>query len=251
MRHLKTGRKLKRTSSHKKALMRNLATALVTHKKIHTTLAKAKELRPYIEKLITRAKKSYIKEQNNLLPDGNKVDVHSRRVASTYVYGKGAVQALFDEIAPKVIERAGGYTRIIKTGIRQGDSASTAIIQLVDWYDIQDGAVSKKRRKKGATKPKAAKPATIPAEQSEVAKTEEPVATAQIVEEVPQEIISDATPEAVIAQEVATPTEVATEQTEEAVKVEEAAIEAPTATVTPEEVQPSDEVEEVKVKKAE
>ncbi len=259
MRHLKTGRKLKRTSSHKKALMRNLATALVTHKKIHTTLAKAKELRPYIEKLITRAKKSYIKEQNNLLSEGNKIDVHSRRVASTYVFGKGAVQALFDEIAPKVIERAGGYTRIIKTGIRQGDSASTAIIQLVDWYDIQDGAVSKKRRKKVAAKPKAAKPATTPAEQSEVAKVEEPVATAEIVEEAPQEATVDTTTETLIVEEVAveaqaevpTPTEVATEQAEETVKLEEVAVEAPTATVTPEEVQPSDEVEEVKVKKAE
>lgn len=239
MRHLKKGRKLNRTSSHKKALMRNLATALVTHKKIHTTLAKAKELRPYIEKLITRAKKSYIKEQNNLLPEGNKIDVHSRRVASAYVYGKAAVQALFDEIAPKVIDRAGGYTRIIKTGIRQGDSASTAIIQLVDWYDIQDGAVSKKRRKKSASKPKSTKPiATAPVTQEQSAAAAEPIVTNEVVEETTQEVVQEVSLEAAPVEEVATETQ------------EEVVADVQAETTTTEEVQPSDEVEEVKVKKA-
>lgn len=256
MRHLKKGRKLNRTSSHKKALMRNLATALVTHKRIHTTLAKAKELRPYIEKLITRAKKSYIKEQNNLLPEGVKIDVHSRRVASTYVFGKAAVQALFDEIAPKVVDRAGGYTRIIKTGIRQGDSASTAIIQLVDWYDIQDGAVSKKRRKKVA-KPKTAKPAAPVAEVA-APTVEEPVAATQVVEETIPEAIEETKMEETVVVDEET-TEVAPQTTEETPAIE-AAPEPQTETVvevaaadasTPEEVQPSDDVEEVKVKKAE
>lgn len=246
MRHLKKGRKLNRTSSHKKALMRNLATALVTHKKIHTTLAKAKELRPYIEKLITRAKKSFIKEQNNLLPEGVKTDVHSRRVASTYVFGKAAVQALFDEIAPKVVDRAGGYTRIIKTGIRQGDSASTAIIQLVDWYDIQDGAVSKKRRKKVA-KPKTAKQAAPVAE----------VAPPQVKVNIPGSIDEATIDETVVVAEETT--EVTPQNTEDTPasdaapesQVEtEAEVSATEATI-PEEVQPSDDVEEVKVKKTE
>ncbi len=251
MRHLKKGRKLNRTSSHKKALMRNLATALVTHKKIHTTLAKAKELRPYIEKLITRAKKSYIKEQNNLLPEGVKLDVHSRRVASTYVFGKAAVQALFDEIAPKVIDRAGGYTRIIKTGIRQGDSASTAVIQLVDWYDIQDGAVSKKRRKKTSAKPKIAKSDVAPVIQSEVKPEETPADTAQLSEDNAEIIANDSAVEAATTDEV--PIEQANEETaNQEIATESTESAAELADLPPSnEVQPSDEVEEVKIKKSE
>ncbi len=153
MRHLVKGRKLKRTNSHKRALLRNLATALITHKRIATTEAKAKELRPYIEKLITRAKKAYVKQSQNLLPEGQSMDVHSRRMASADLFGKGAIQELFEVIAPKVINRPGGYCRIIKTGVRTGDAARTAIIQLVDWFDTQDGANSSKKKKK-TTKPK-------------------------------------------------------------------------------------------------
>lgn len=250
MRHLKKGRKLNRTSSHKKALLRNLATALITHKKIHTTLAKAKELRPYIEKLITRAKKSYIKEQNNLLPEGTKLDIHSRRIASAYVYGKAALQALFDEIAPKVVDRPGGYTRIIKTGIRQGDSASTAIIQLVDWFDVQDGAVSKKRRRKpqkskAKTSTTTPKPAEKPVEQQ----VTQPSETQENVE-----IAENQT----LAQEATTATQATTsEATEETpTTTSDPPQQTPEQTTEPitntsEEIHPSDEIEEVKVKKSE
>lgn len=157
MRHLYKGRKLKRTSSHRRALMRNLATALITHKRISTTEAKAKELRPYVEKLITRAKKALVREQQNLLGEGQKVDVHARRMVSADVFGKGAVQELFDVIAPKVMERPGGYCRIVKTGVRVGDAARTAVIQLVDWYDVQDGTIGLKKKKKSPAKPKATK----------------------------------------------------------------------------------------------
>lgn len=157
MRHLKSGRKLKRTASHKSALMRNLATSLIISEKksIATTEAKAKELRPYIEKLITRAKISKIRESQGLLPEGQTIDVHSRRIASKYLYSKAAIQELFEEIAPRVSDRPGGYTRIIKTGFRQGDSARTAVIHLVDWHsEIESTGKSKKRRQTQAPRPK-------------------------------------------------------------------------------------------------
>ena len=244
MRHLKKGRKLNRTSSHKKALLRNLATALITHKKIHTTLAKAKELRPYIEKLITRAKKSYIKEQNNLLPEGAKLDVHSRRIASSYLYGKAAVQALFDEIAPKVVDRAGGYTRIVKTGIRQGDSAKTAIIQLVDWFNVQDGAVSKKRRKKVA-KPKAK--TTVTTEKTAEKPTDEQITqtidnTQETTPVTDNEVLTKEASTQTTENESAAPNELTT-NTDETV--------AEPISSSSEEIQPSNEIEEVKVKKSE
>ena len=244
MRHLKKGRKLNRTSSHKKALLRNLATALITHKKIHTTLAKAKELRPYIEKLITRAKKSYIREQNNLLPEGAKLDVHSRRIASSYLYGKAAVQALFDEIAPKVVDRAGGYTRIVKTGIRQGDSAKTAIIQLVDWFNVQDGAVSKKRRKKVA-KPKAK--TTVTTETTAEKPTDEQITqtidnTQETTPVTDNEVLTKEASTQTTENESAAPNELTT-NTDETV--------AEPISSSSEEIQPSNEIEEVKVKKSE
>ncbi|OGU60564.1 MAG: 50S ribosomal protein L17, partial [Ignavibacteria bacterium GWF2_33_9] len=189
MRHLKSGRKLNRTSSHKRALMRNLATALITHKRIATTEAKAKELRPYIEKIITRAKRALVREQQNKLPQGQTIDIHARRTVATDIFGKGAVQELFDVIAPKVSERPGGYCRIIKTGVRRGDAARTAIIQLVDWFDVQDGATSTKRKRKPAAKKTEAKPAVKAAapvvEDAPVVEETPVVETAPIVEETP------------------------------------------------------------------
>lgn len=226
MRHLVKGRKLKRTNSHKKALMRNLATALVTHKRIATTEAKAKELRPYVEKLITRAKRALIREQQ-ANTDNNKawMDVHSRRMAAADLFGKGAVQELFETIAPKVIDRPGGYCRIIKTGIRQGDSARTAIIQLVDWYDVQDGASSFKKKKKAVQKPKAKKTET-----KTVEKVEKPVASTPAPEVKGPEV--DETP---------------VQTTEPVVETIEAKEEVETAG---EIIEPTDDVEEVNIKPA-
>jgi large subunit ribosomal protein L17 len=153
--HLRKGRKLKRTSSHKKALMRSLASALFQHKKIETTLAKAKELRPYAENLITKAKNAMVREKQGLLPEGQTIDIHNRRIVSKHVTTKGVLQELFDTIAPMVENRPGGYTRIIKTGFRRGDAGAKAIIELVDWSAPQDGAVSmkSKAKKKGIAKP--------------------------------------------------------------------------------------------------
>jgi len=156
MRHLSAGRKLKRTTSHRKALLRNLATSLFEHKKIQTTEAKAKELRPYAEQLITKAKRALDREKQGLLPDGQRIDVHSRRLVGKFITNKAVLQELFDAIAPGVADRPGGYTRIIKTGFRRGDAGRTAIIELVDWAAPQDGAVNLKSRRRRPARPQKA-----------------------------------------------------------------------------------------------
>lgn len=117
MRHAKKGRALGRTSEHKKALLRNMASSLFRHGRIETTEAKAKELRPFAEKLITLAKRG---------------DLHSKRRAARDIQDRDVLVRLFDQIGPSVAERAGGYTRILKTGFRAGDGAEKALIELVD-----------------------------------------------------------------------------------------------------------------------
>jgi large subunit ribosomal protein L17 len=117
MRHRVAGRKLQRTSSHRAALFRNMAAALVKHEQITTTTAKAKELRPYVEKLITLAKKG---------------GLSNRRLAHSRMLDETQVRKLFDVLAPRYEGRSGGYTRIVKAGIRASDAAPMAIIELVD-----------------------------------------------------------------------------------------------------------------------
>ena len=117
MRHLKRGRKLGRTTAHRKALLRNLATALLEHERIITTEPKAKELRRVADKLVTLGKR------------GN---LHARRQALQVVQSNAVVRKLFDEIAPRFAERQGGYTRILRLGYRPGDAAAMAVIELVD-----------------------------------------------------------------------------------------------------------------------
>ena len=117
MRHLKQGRKLGRTTAHRKALLRNLATALLEHERIVTTEPKAKELRRVADKLVTLGKR------------GN---LHARRQALQVVQSNAVVQKLFNEIAPRFAGRQGGYTRILRLGYRPGDAAAMAVIELVD-----------------------------------------------------------------------------------------------------------------------
>jgi large subunit ribosomal protein L17 len=116
MRHRNKGRKLSRTHTHRKALLRNLATSLFRHGRIETTTAKAKELRPVAERLITLARRG---------------DVHARRIAGRKIQDRDVLGKLFDDIAPRYAERPGGYTRILKTGSRQGDGAEMSLIELV------------------------------------------------------------------------------------------------------------------------
>jgi len=117
MRHRVAGRKLQRTGSHRTAMFRNMAASLIKHEQITTTLAKAKELRPYVEKLITLAKKG---------------GLSNRRLAHARLLDDTQLTKLFDVIAARYAERAGGYTRVIKAGLRASDAASMAIIELVD-----------------------------------------------------------------------------------------------------------------------
>ena len=123
MRHRKSGRKLSRTSSHRKAMYRNMAASLLRHETIKTTLPKAKELRRVVEPLITLARNA----------DGTKLDaVHRRRLAFDRLRDDAVVGKLFDEIGPRYTARPGGYLRILKIGYRPGDSAPMAVVQLLD-----------------------------------------------------------------------------------------------------------------------
>ena len=120
MRHKKSGRKLGRNSSHREAMFRNMVTSLFEHERIVTTTEKAKEIGPIAEKMITLAKRG---------------DLHARRQAYSYIRSQEIVAKLFDEIGGMFADRNGGYTRIIKTGVRQGDAASMAIIELVGYEE--------------------------------------------------------------------------------------------------------------------
>ncbi len=117
MRHRRKGRPLGRTASHKKAMLSNMATSLVRHERIKTTTAKAKELRPFAERLITLARRG---------------DLHARRQAARAIHDKEALQKLFDTLGPRYAERDGGYLRILKLGRRKGDGSQVALVQLVE-----------------------------------------------------------------------------------------------------------------------
>jgi len=118
MRHARKINHLGRTDTHRKAMLSNMASSLIMHKRITTTVAKAKALRTYVEPLITRSKED---------------TTHSRRTVFSYLQDKNAVSELFREVSPKIMERPGGYTRILKTGFRKGDAAEICIIELVDY----------------------------------------------------------------------------------------------------------------------
>lgn len=138
MQHNRAGRKLRRTSSHRRALFRNQLSSLFTHERITTTLPKAKELRPLAEKLVTLGKRG---------------GLHARRLALRTLPEPETVKRLFDEIAPRFKERAGGYTRILKLGRRQGDGAETAILEFVD-FDFAERRAAKVVAEKAATEKK-------------------------------------------------------------------------------------------------
>ena len=181
MRHNKKVNHLGRKSAHRKAMLANMASSLIMHKRISTTLAKAKALRSYVEPLITKGKSD---------------TTHSRRVVFSYLQDKDAVSELFREISAKIADRPGGYTRILKTGNRLGDNAEMCIMELVDYNEAmlaakEDAAKGKKRRSRRGTGKKdevvAAAPAKAkatekakPADKKEVKVVED----AKVVEEV-------------------------------------------------------------------
>ena len=130
MRHAKSGRKLNRTASHRKAMFANMAAALIKHEQIVTTLPKAKELKPIIDKLVTLGKRG---------------DLHARRQAISQIRDKDAVSKLFETLAPRYKDRPGGYSRVLKAGFRYGDAAPVAVIELVDRDESARGAEDKAR----------------------------------------------------------------------------------------------------------
>lgn len=158
MRHNNAGRRLGRTTSHREAMFRNMVTSLLNHEKITTTDAKAKEIRSVAEKMITLGKRG---------------DLHAMRLAAAYIREKSVVTKLFTTIAPRYRDRAGGYTRIIKLGIRQGDTAPISLIELVE-EEMQPKKAKQKPAKTAAVAPRVAPVAAV----AEVPLADEQVTTA-------------------------------------------------------------------------
>jgi large subunit ribosomal protein L17 len=199
MRHGNKNNNLGRKKAHREALLMNLACQIITHKRIVTTLAKAKALRKYVEPLITKTKKTDSKEEIS----------HNHRVVFSYLNDKAAVKELFTVVAPKISTRPGGYTRIIKLGIRPGDNAEKALIELVDFNEIYGNSIAsatepakKTRRSKSTAAPKVAAAAPVEAAPAEAVVTEEatteeaPEASAEVANEAPTEDANDAKPTA-------------------------------------------------------
>lgn len=208
MRHGDKINNLGRTAAHRRAMLANMAIALIEHKRITTTLAKAKALRRYIEPLITKAK-------NNT--------THSRRVVFSYLQNKEAIKELFSTVADKIGDRPGGYVRVIKLGFRRGDGAETAMIELVDFNEVYNPNAGKekktKRTRRGGSKKSA-----------DAAETETTTAVAVApVEDVVEEEVVDQTEDAVEEEVVAAADEVIVEDVvEEAPAAEEDAAEPET-----------------------
>lgn len=195
MRHGKKIAHLGRTASHRKAMMANMASSLIEHKRINTTVAKAKALKKFVEPLITKAKSD---------------TTHNRRVVFSALRNKYAVSELFRDIAEKVADRPGGYTRIIKVGSRLGDNASMALIELVDFNDtyVTEKPTKKRSRRRGGKKKAETAPAASEADIAE-----------DVVEEVTEEVAAPETEEVAVEE---TPTE---EESEEETKAADPATE--------------------------
>ena len=184
MRHGDKIKNLSRTKAHRDALLRNLSCQLIEHKRIVTTIAKAKALRVYIEPLITKSKEN---------------TTHQRRIVFSHLQDKEAVKELFGSVAAKVGGRPGGYTRIIKLGIRPGDAAEKAMIELVDYNEIygkgsEEKAAGKRTRRRGGSSKKKAEETTVAPEA--VVAPEEAVAEAPKTEEAPAETKDESKEEA-------------------------------------------------------
>src|SRR6478735_6630038 len=164
MRHGDKIKNLSRTKAHRDALLANLGSQLIVNKRIVTTLAKAKSLRIYVEPLITKTRKGESKEQI----------MHQHRVVFSYLKDKNAVKELFTVVAPKVVGRPGGYTRIIKLGIRHGDNAELAMIELVDFNEIYGKTATKAEPARRTRRGRGAKKAETKAETAATAKQEVP-----------------------------------------------------------------------------
>jgi len=194
MRHGKKVNHLSRTSSHRKAMLANMACSLIEHKRINTTIAKAKALKKFVEPLITKSKSD---------------TTHSRRMVFKSLRSKQGAAELFRDVAPKIADRPGGYTRIIKLGSRLGDNAEMAMIELVDFNELllEGAAPKKKSRRRGKKKAEAEVAETaevieevkteVVEEVKEETKVEEAVVTEEVKEEKAEEVVAEATEEVV------------------------------------------------------
>ena len=212
MRHGKKVNHLSRTSSHRKAMLANMACSLIEHKRINTTIAKAKALKKFVEPLITKSKSD---------------TTHSRRMVFKSLRSKQGAAELFRDVAPKIADRPGGYTRIIKLGSRLGDNAEMAMIELVDFNELllESKAPKKKSRRRGKKK------------------TEAAVETAEVIEEVKTEVVEEVKEEAK-AEEAVVAEEVVAETTEDV--VEEKAPEAKSEDAVAEEEEKKEEGDDKK-----
>lgn len=168
MRHNKAINHLGRKSGHRKALLSNMASSLILHKRINTTVAKAKALKSYVEPLITKSKED---------------TTHNRRVVFSYLKDKNAVAELFRTVAPKVADRPGGYTRVLHTGFRQGDAAEMALIELVDFNEAALASATKAAKKTTTRRSRAKKADATPTAAPAVEETAAPAAEEAKVEE--------------------------------------------------------------------
>jgi large subunit ribosomal protein L17 len=206
MRHRVKGSKLGRTASHKKATMRSLSIALLTHHRVVTTLAKAKELRRYVEPIINRAKED---------------TMHNRREVFSFIHDNKTVTKLFDEIGLKVADREGGYTRVVKIGYRTGDSADMAVIELVDYNTTETADTGKKKRTRRAGK--AAPKAEVATAKGSKAEDADVVAEADVVETEVTDTVTEEVVDEVVVEET---TAEVVESTDDAVAEAEATEEA-------------------------
>lgn len=208
MRHRRKLNHLSRKSAHRKAMMANMASSLILHKRINTTVAKAKALRTYVEPLITKSKLSVTTKTSK------EEASHLRRVVFSYLQNKEAVTELFREISSKVADREGGYTRIIKTGTRLGDNAEMCMMELVDYNEnlLSDkgSADAKAKRKRRGAKKKG--------DETAAPKAAAAVAVDQAAEEIVEDAVETAVEEAAV--------EAVAEEAAVEVAVEEAAVEA-------------------------
>ncbi|MCB2208921.1 MAG: 50S ribosomal protein L17 [Bacteroidetes bacterium] len=231
MRHRKSFNHLGRTNTSRKAMFSNMASSLILHKRITTTLAKAKALRSYVEPLITKSKED---------------TTHSRRVAFSYLQDKFAVTELFREVSAKVADRPGGYTRVIKLGTRSGDNAEMAMIELVDYNELmltdKEAKKAKSTRRRRGSKKSTTDQATTPAsevtEEKVEAKTEETPKEEAKAEAKKEEKVEEKPVEA--KKEVEEVKEVKVEEVKEE-KVKEEKVEEKTASVEPKKEEPKKE----------
>ena len=199
MRHGNKVNHLGRKTGHRKAMLQNMACSLIEHKRITTTIAKAKTLRVFIEPLLTKSKTD---------------STHSRRVVFSYLQSKEAVTELFREVAPKIATRDGGYTRIIRTGYRLGDNAEMCMIELVDFNELYNNNAGKKTTRRSRRGGKASEGVTAAAsEETTATEAVEETPVAEVVEEAPAAEVVEETPAAESTEEATTATE--EEKTEE------------------------------------